>query len=188
MEAAPYSSNDDAACPRAHFADVERFLAGGAQYADGPVRIAGRHVHGHADAAVEHAVHLRIGDLAFALQPVEHHFAAPGTALQYHFQTVRQHARNVIDKSAAGDMRQPVHGDFADQLQQDGRRAGTDDRAEPAGDAGSDGSAVRDAAGSAAGRILGQPDVAAQKIDNPIVIPKMLSFLTWRSWGAEVKA
>ena len=35
--------------------------------------------------------------------------------------------------------------------------------------------------------ILGQPDVVAQKIDNPIVIPKMLSFLTWRSWGAEVK-
>ncbi len=35
--------------------------------------------------------------------------------------------------------------------------------------------------------ILGQPDVAAQKIDNPIVVPKMLSFLTWRSWGAEVK-
>ena len=35
--------------------------------------------------------------------------------------------------------------------------------------------------------ILGQPDVVAQKIDNPIVVPKMLSFLTWRSWSAEVK-
>ena len=35
--------------------------------------------------------------------------------------------------------------------------------------------------------ILGQPDMVAQKIDNPLVIPKMLSFLTWRSWGAEVK-
>ena len=35
--------------------------------------------------------------------------------------------------------------------------------------------------------ILGQPDVPAQKIDNPIIVPKMLSFLTWRSWGAEVK-
>jgi cytochrome d ubiquinol oxidase subunit I len=35
--------------------------------------------------------------------------------------------------------------------------------------------------------ILGQPDVPAQKIDNPIIIPRMLSFLTWRSWGAEVK-
>jgi cytochrome bd ubiquinol oxidase subunit I len=35
--------------------------------------------------------------------------------------------------------------------------------------------------------ILGQPDVPAQKIDNPIVVPKMLSFLTWRRWNAEVK-
>ncbi len=35
--------------------------------------------------------------------------------------------------------------------------------------------------------ILGQPDVANQRIDNPLIVPKMLSFLTWRSWGAEVK-
>jgi len=35
--------------------------------------------------------------------------------------------------------------------------------------------------------ILGQPNPAEQKIDNPIVIPKMLSFLTWRQWAAEVK-
>ncbi len=34
---------------------------------------------------------------------------------------------------------------------------------------------------------IGQPNVAEQKIDNPIVVPKMLSFLTWRSWNAEVK-
>ncbi len=35
--------------------------------------------------------------------------------------------------------------------------------------------------------ILGQPDMTAQRIDNPIIVPKMLSFLTWRSWSAEVK-
>ncbi|HWR37550.1 MAG TPA: cytochrome ubiquinol oxidase subunit I [Clostridia bacterium] len=35
--------------------------------------------------------------------------------------------------------------------------------------------------------IIGQPDVAARKIDNPIVVPKMLSFLTYRRWNAEVK-
>jgi len=34
--------------------------------------------------------------------------------------------------------------------------------------------------------ILGQPNVAERKIDNPIVIPGALSFLTWRSWHAEV--
>jgi len=34
--------------------------------------------------------------------------------------------------------------------------------------------------------ILGQPNMAEHKIDNPIVVPKALSFLTWRSWNAQV--
>ncbi len=35
--------------------------------------------------------------------------------------------------------------------------------------------------------ILGQPDMEKQSIDNPITVPKALSFLTWRAWEAEVK-
>ena len=35
--------------------------------------------------------------------------------------------------------------------------------------------------------ILGQPDVANRKLDNPLEIPKALSFLTYRVWGATVK-
>jgi cytochrome d ubiquinol oxidase subunit I len=35
--------------------------------------------------------------------------------------------------------------------------------------------------------IIGQPDVENRRIDNPIVIPKALSFLSYRSWNAEVK-
>lgn len=35
--------------------------------------------------------------------------------------------------------------------------------------------------------VIGQPDTVLQKMDNPIVIPKMLSFLTYRRWEAEVK-
>ncbi len=35
--------------------------------------------------------------------------------------------------------------------------------------------------------ILGQPDVPNRKIDNPLVVPNMLSFLSYRSWSAEVK-
>jgi len=35
--------------------------------------------------------------------------------------------------------------------------------------------------------ILGQPDVRNQRLDNPLVIPNMLSFLTYRSWSANVK-
>ncbi len=35
--------------------------------------------------------------------------------------------------------------------------------------------------------ILGQPDVEKQRLDNPLVIPRMLSFLTYQRWEAEVK-
>jgi cytochrome d ubiquinol oxidase subunit I len=34
--------------------------------------------------------------------------------------------------------------------------------------------------------IVGQPNMATQHIDNAITVPKMLSFLTWRRWNAQV--
>jgi cytochrome d ubiquinol oxidase subunit I len=35
--------------------------------------------------------------------------------------------------------------------------------------------------------IIGQPNTAEQKLDNPISVPRMLSFLTYQRWGAEVR-
>jgi cytochrome d ubiquinol oxidase subunit I len=35
--------------------------------------------------------------------------------------------------------------------------------------------------------VIGQPDTAEQRLDNPITVPGALSFLTYRRWGAEVK-
>ena len=35
--------------------------------------------------------------------------------------------------------------------------------------------------------ILGQPDMQKQRLDNPFVLPNVLSFLTYRAWAAEVK-
>ncbi len=35
--------------------------------------------------------------------------------------------------------------------------------------------------------ILGQPDMQTQTLDNPLIIPKVLSFLTYRRWEAKVK-
>ncbi len=35
--------------------------------------------------------------------------------------------------------------------------------------------------------ILGQPDTASGRLDNPLLLPKVLSFLTYRHWSAEVK-
>jgi cytochrome d ubiquinol oxidase subunit I len=35
--------------------------------------------------------------------------------------------------------------------------------------------------------IVGQPDMVRQRLDNPIVVPRMLSFLTYQRWQAHVK-
>lgn len=35
--------------------------------------------------------------------------------------------------------------------------------------------------------ILGQPDVQHRRLDNPLQVPKMLSFLTYQKWSANVK-
>jgi cytochrome d ubiquinol oxidase subunit I len=35
--------------------------------------------------------------------------------------------------------------------------------------------------------IIGQPDVERQRIDNPVIVPGVLSFLTYRRWEAEVR-
>jgi cytochrome d ubiquinol oxidase subunit I len=35
--------------------------------------------------------------------------------------------------------------------------------------------------------ILGQPDTNRGRLDNPLLIPKVLSFLTYRHWAAQVK-
>jgi len=35
--------------------------------------------------------------------------------------------------------------------------------------------------------IIGQPNVQERKLDNPILLPKMLSFLTYRRWNANVQ-
>jgi len=35
--------------------------------------------------------------------------------------------------------------------------------------------------------LVGQPDIEKHRLDNPIILPEALSFLTYQRWGAEVK-
>jgi cytochrome d ubiquinol oxidase subunit I len=35
--------------------------------------------------------------------------------------------------------------------------------------------------------LIGQPDLEKRRLDNPLIIPRALSFLTYQRWGAEVK-
>ena len=56
-----------------------------------------------------------------------------------------------------------------------------------AGDAGRDGRLVRDAERARPWSSWASPTCDTQKIDNPLTVPKMLSFLTYQRWNAEVK-
>jgi cytochrome d ubiquinol oxidase subunit I len=35
--------------------------------------------------------------------------------------------------------------------------------------------------------LIGQPDIERRRLDNPLTVPRALSFLTYQRWGAEVK-
>ena len=35
--------------------------------------------------------------------------------------------------------------------------------------------------------VIGQPDTEKRKLDNPLLIPRMLSFLTYQHWGAQIR-
>jgi cytochrome d ubiquinol oxidase subunit I len=53
-------------------------------------------------------------------------------------------------------------------------------------DAGRHGRAVRTEAGAPLA-LIGQPDVEKRRLDNPLEVPRALSFLTYQRWKAEVK-
>ena len=69
----------------------------------------------------------------------------------------------------------------------DRRLGGPDGRPQAAGYAGRDGSPVGDATRGTTGDPGPAKCCRNRKMDNPIVVPKALSFLTWRSWNAEVQ-
>ena len=76
------------------------------------------HDQGHADAAIEHAVHFGFGDAAMLLQPFEQRRHGPGGLLQHGAHALGQRARDVLDQAAAGDMRQALDLDLLHQREQ----------------------------------------------------------------------
>ena len=56
-----------------------------------------------------------------------------------------------------------------------------------AADAGRHGGPVSKPRTGAPLAILGQPDIDRRRLDNPLVVPRALSFLTYQRWGAQVK-
>jgi len=80
--------------------------------------VLGRDHHRHADAAVEHAVHLAIGDLAFALQPLEERRHRPRRARDRRFHGLGQDARQVFHQAAPRDMRHALQRHLPHQREQ----------------------------------------------------------------------
>jgi hypothetical protein len=71
----------------------------------------------HADTAVEHAVHLGLGNVAALLQPVEQLRPWPHLFPEHRAHALRQHARHVADQPAAGDVRQSLYRHGSHQLE-----------------------------------------------------------------------
>src|SRR5258708_2078238 len=72
----------------------------------------------HADAAVERAQQFQFGDAALLRQPFEHRQHRQARQVDADAEMLRQHARNIIRKTAAGDVGEPLD------------RAGVADRAQ----------------------------------------------------------
>ena len=75
--------------------------------------------HAGLPADLQHAVHLVLVDVAFFLQPVEHRRAGPAGHVDHCLGALRQHARDVVEQAAAGDVGHGLHrAGFLDQLEQ----------------------------------------------------------------------
>ena len=70
------------------------------------IGVVGDHHQHHADAAVEGAQHLLGPQPAGLVQPEEHRRRAPAARVDPRHHAVRQHARQVVDQAAAGDVGQ----------------------------------------------------------------------------------
>src|SRR3984957_17932930 len=97
---------DDAmlALRRDHFAQHRHALAGIAEDAADSFDSIGLDDRYHADPAIEGAQQLKLGDVALLRQPFENRQYRQTREINSDPQMLRQHARNVVGKSAAGVM------------------------------------------------------------------------------------
>ena len=92
------------ACGRDHLAEPHDRLSGAGELFDRGVCAAALKHGDHADATVEGAQHFMCGDVARRRQPLEHRQHRHAVQIQGDGNTFRQHAGNVVDEAAAGDV------------------------------------------------------------------------------------
>src|SRR5437773_5221071 len=102
-------------------ADHLRTFPGGVENGDCMLGVARRNDDDHPDAAIENTMHFGVGDVAFALQPIEDRRACPSFTLEPRLKLGGEDARHVFDEAAAGDVSPSFDGNIADQPQQRAR-------------------------------------------------------------------
>src|SRR5438445_6796882 len=105
--------NDDGLrCPGRllDYADLVDRLASRAQQLGGALGVRGGGDQNHADATIEHALQLVLGDVAFALQPPEDFGPRPGGFFDDRLGLLRKDAGHVLDEPAASDVSQALDG------------------------------------------------------------------------------
>src|SRR6266446_142196 len=104
--------DDGLRCPGRLFdyADLVDRLSGRAQQVGGALGVRGGGDENHADAAIEHAHHLVLGEVAFALQPAKDLGPRPGGFFDDRLGLLRKDAGYVLDEPAASDVSQALDG------------------------------------------------------------------------------
>src|SRR5262245_56798413 len=120
--------------------DAPRGFARGLERLQRRVDVAGADDDHHADAAVEHAVEFRVGDIALVLEPAEQRRQRPCSALDARGEAFREHARHILDEAATGDVGEALDRDGLHELKYrlhvDPRRLQDDIAQRPAVEAG----------------------------------------------------
>src|SRR5579884_3972522 len=95
--------------------DLEDALAGAFEVPRDFIQLVRAIDHGHADAAVERARHLFRSDASCILKQREDRRQSPPISVYDRVAAIRQNPRNILEKSAAGDVGQTLDAPLLDE-------------------------------------------------------------------------
>ena len=105
----PAESDRAAAIRRYHFTEANDLLAMLGERLGGGIRFAAIEYGHHADPAIKGAQHFMLGDLSGGGEPFERWQNRHALELNTDPKPGRQHARDILDKAAAGNVRECLH-------------------------------------------------------------------------------
>ena len=110
------SGNRNTACAARHFADDVGALLARAQMFNDRIGVIGSGNRDHAEAIVERAIHFGLIDFAEPRDEIEDRRHSPGAAADSRVQVLRHHPRQILDDTAAGDIRQALEREAIEKI------------------------------------------------------------------------